>query len=114
MIKTVSLLVRKDGLSHADFVKHWREIHGPLAYACPGVARYTQTEVKSSSFRTDGVAGLDVAVDGIAELWFGDQAELDAFSASPATRALREDGTRFIGRQISFMTEETVIIPRDG
>ena len=114
MIKTVSLLVRKDGSSHADFLKHWREIHGPLAYACPGVARYVQTEVKSSSFRTDGVAPLDVHVDGIAELWFEDQAALDAFSASPATRRLREDGATFIGRQISFMTEEKEIIPRAG
>ena len=114
MIKTVSLLVRKEGSSHEDFVRHWREIHGPLAYACPGVARYTQTEVKSSSFRSDGVAALDIAVDGIAELWFADKAALDQFNASPATRHLREDGTTFIGRQISFTTEEKVIIPREG
>jgi len=114
MIKTVSLLVRKDGSSHQDFVKHWRDIHGPLAHACPGVARYTQTDIKSSSFRTDGVGALDVSVDGIAELWFADQAALDAFNASPATRRLREDGTKFIGRQISFTTDETVIIPREG
>jgi uncharacterized protein (TIGR02118 family) len=114
MIKTVSLLVRKEGSSHADFMKHWREIHGPLAYACPGVARYVQTEVKSSSFRSDGVGPLDVAVDGIAELWFEDRAALDLFSASSATHRLREDGTTFIGRQISFTTEEKVIIPRDG
>ena len=114
MIKTVSLLVRKEGSSHADFMKHWREIHGPLAYACPGVARYTQTEVKSSSFRADGVGPLNVAIDGIAELWFEDQAALALFSASPATARLREDGTLFIGRQISFTTEEKVIIPRDG
>ena len=114
MIKTVSLLVRKDGASHEDFVKHWRDIHGPLAHACPGVARYIQTEIKSSSFRTDGVGALDVEVDGIAELWFADKAALDAFNASPATRLLREDGTKFIGRQISFTTEERVIIPREG
>jgi len=114
MIKTVSLLVRKEGSSHEDFVRHWREIHGPLAYACPGVARYAQTEVKASSFRTDGVAALDVAVDGIAELWFADRAALDQFNAAPATRRLREDGTKFIGRQISFTTEERVIIPREG
>jgi uncharacterized protein (TIGR02118 family) len=114
MIKTVSLLVRKESLTHEDFVKHWREIHGPLALACPGVARYLQTEIKSSSFRRDGVGRLDVAVDGIAELWFENQAALDAFAASPATRRLREDGTTFIGRQISFSTEEKVIIPREG
>jgi uncharacterized protein (TIGR02118 family) len=113
MIKTVALLARKDGLSHVDFVKHWAEIHAPLAYACPGVARYTQTVVKSSSIRTD-VAGMDVAIDGVAELWFADQAALDVFNASPATRRLRDDGATFIGRQISFMTEERVIIPREG
>ena len=114
MIKHLALLVRKDGLSHEDFVKHWREIHGPLAYDCPGVSRYTQTEVKSSSIRHD-VPGLDVApVDGIAELWFEDQAALDRFNASPATRRLRDDGATFIGRQISYLTTETVIIPREG
>jgi uncharacterized protein (TIGR02118 family) len=113
MIKTVALLARKDGLSHEEFVKHWAEIHAPLAYACPGVARYTQTVVKSSSIRTD-VPGMDVAIDGVAELWFADQAALDLFNASPATRRLREDGTTFIGRQISFTTEEKVIIPREG
>jgi len=47
-------------------------------------------------------------------LWFADQAALDAFNAAPATRRLREDGTKFIGRQISFTTEERVIIPREG
>jgi uncharacterized protein (TIGR02118 family) len=113
MIKTVALLARKDGLSHEDFVKHWAEIHAPLAYACPGIARYTQTVVKSSSIRTD-VPGMDVAIDGVAELWFVDQAALDAFNASPATRRLRDDGATFIGRQISFRTEERVIIPREG
>jgi uncharacterized protein (TIGR02118 family) len=113
MIKTVALLARKDGLSHEEFVKHWAEIHAPLAYACPGIARYTQTVVKSSSIRTD-VPGMEVAIDGVAELWFADQAALDAFNASPATRRLRDDGATFIGRQISFMTEERVIIPREG
>jgi uncharacterized protein (TIGR02118 family) len=113
MIKTVGLLVRKDGLSHEEFVKHWAEIHAPLAYACPGVARYTQTVVKSSSIRTD-VPGMDVAIDGVAELWFADQAALDLFNASPATRRLRDDGATFIGRQVSFLTEERVIIPRAG
>jgi hypothetical protein len=31
MIKTVALLARKEGLSHKDFVRHWAEIHAPLA-----------------------------------------------------------------------------------
>jgi uncharacterized protein (TIGR02118 family) len=111
MIKRASLLSRKPGISHEEFVKHWVEIHAPLAYACPGISRYTLTIIKSSSTRKD-VPALDVTIDGIAELWFKDKAALDLYQASPATKRLRDDGATFIGREIDFTTEERVIIPR--
>lgn len=109
MIKRASLLVRKPGISHEEFVKHWAEVHAPLARACPGISRYTLTIVKSSSTRKD-VAPLDVQVDGIAELWFKNQADFEAYQASPATKRLRDDGATFIGREIDFVAEEKVII----
>src|SRR5438094_7193387 len=37
MIKSVSLLTRKAGLSHEQFVKHWLEVHAPLAHSVPGL-----------------------------------------------------------------------------
>ena len=37
MIKSVGLLTRKAGLSHEDFVKHWLEVHAPLAHAVPQI-----------------------------------------------------------------------------
>jgi len=111
MIKRASLLSRKTGISHEEFVRHWVEIHAPLAYACPGISRYTLTIIKSSSTRKD-VLGLDVTIDGIAELWFKDQAALELYQASPATKRLRDDGATFIGREIDFITEERVILPR--
>ena len=103
MIKRASLLARKPGMSHEEFVKHWAEVHAPLARACPGISRYTLTIVKSSSTRKD-VAPIDVQVDGIAELWFKNQADFDAYSTSPATKRLRDDGATFIGREIDFIT----------
>jgi uncharacterized protein (TIGR02118 family) len=108
-IKRASLLQRKPGISHEEFVKHWVEIHAPLAHACPGIGRYTLTIVKSASTRKD-VAGYDIQVDGIAELWFKTQADYDAYSNSPATTRLRDDGATFIGREIDFVTEEKIII----
>jgi len=111
MIKRTSLLSRKPGTTHEEFVKHWVEVHAPLAYACPGISRYTLTIVKSSSTRKD-VAGLNVAIDGIAELWFKDQAAIDLYQSSTATKRLRDDGATFIGGEIDFITEERVIIPR--
>jgi len=108
-IKRASLLARKPGISHEEFVKHWVEIHAPMARACPGIGRYTLTIIKSSSTRKD-VAPYEIQVDGIAELWFKDQAAFEAYSTSPATKRLRDDGATFIGREIDFVAEEKVII----
>jgi uncharacterized protein (TIGR02118 family) len=91
MIKRASLLARKPGMSHEAFVKHWAEVHAPMARACPGISRYTLTIVKSSSTRKD-VAPFEIQVDGIAELWFKNQAAFDLYQNSPATKRLRDDG----------------------
>src|SRR5579864_4415016 len=109
MIKRASLLARKPGISHEEFVKHWSEVHAPMARACPGISRYTLTIIKSSSTRKD-VLPIEVQVDGIAELWFKNQADFEAYQASPATKRLRDDGATFIGREIDFVAEEKVII----
>ncbi len=109
MIKRASLLARKPGTSHEQFVKHWVEVHAPMARACPGISRYILTIVKSASTRKD-VAPIEIQVDGIAELWFKDQAAFDLYQNSPATKRLRDDGATFIGREIDFVTEEKVVI----
>lgn len=109
MIKRASLLARKPGISHEEFVKHWVEVHAPMARACPGIGRYTLTIINSSSTRKD-VAAFEIQVDGIAELWFKDQAAFDLYQNSPATTRLRDDGATFIGREIDFVTGERVVI----
>ena len=108
-IKRASLLGRKPGISHEEFVRHWVEIHAPMARACPGISRYTLTIINSASTRKD-VAPYQIEVDGIAELWFKNKADFDAYSNSPATKRLRADGATFIGHEIDFVTEEKVII----
>jgi uncharacterized protein (TIGR02118 family) len=109
MIKRASLLARKPEISHEEFVKHWVEIHAPMARACPGISRYTLTIVNSFSTRKD-VTAFEIQVDGIAELWFKDQTAFDLYQNSPATKRLRDDGATFIGREIDFETEEKVVI----
>ena len=37
MIKSISLLTRKDGMTHEQFMKHWVEVHAPLAHGVPGL-----------------------------------------------------------------------------
>lgn len=45
MIKSISRLTRKAGTTHAQFVKHWVEVHAPLALAVPGLRRYVQSHI---------------------------------------------------------------------
>ena len=112
MIKTVGLLTRKKGLTHEDFVKHWLEVHAPLAHAVPGVRRYVQSHIVEERTRPD-IPSTDVEIDGIAELWYDDRGAMERANASPEAKRLHADGALFIGRIKSFVVDEKVIIPRE-
>ena len=109
MIKTIGLLSRKDGWTHAQFMKHWVDIHAPLAHAVPGLRRYVQNHIVGERTRSD-IAATNVEIDGIAELWFDDQAALEAAGLTPEMKALHADGARFIGHIRSYVVEEKVIV----
>ena len=111
MIKTVGLLTRKDGLSHEEFLRHWREVHAPLAHAVPGVRRYVQSRIVGERTRAD-IPTTEVEIDGIAELWYDDRAAMESANATPEAKRLHDDGALFIGHIKSFVVEEQVIIPR--
>jgi len=112
MIKSISLLTRKAGLSHEEFVKLWLEVHAPLAHAVPGLRRYVQSHIVGERTRPD-IPATDVEIDGIAETWYDDLPAMERANASPQAKALHADGALFIGRIKSFITEEKVIIPRE-
>ena len=110
MIKVVGLLTRKPGITHAEFVKHWFEIHGPLAHAVPGVRRYVQSHIVGTRTRPD-IPETDVEIDGIAELWYDEEAALARAAATPEMKRLTDDGALFIVRIKSYIVEEKQIIP---
>jgi uncharacterized protein (TIGR02118 family) len=112
MIKSLGLLTRRPELTHEQFVKHWLEIHAPLAYAVPGVRRYVQNHIIEERTRPD-IPTTEVAIDGIAELWFDDRTAMNLANASPEAKRLHDDGALFIGHIKSFVIEEKTIIPKD-
>jgi len=109
MIKSISLLTRRPELTHEQFVRHWIEIHAPLAHAVPGMRRYVQNHIEGTRIRPDIPETL-VDVDGIAETWFDDRDTMARANASPEAKRLHDDGTLFIGRIKSFIVEEKFII----
>ena len=90
MIKSLSLLTRKRGMTHEQFARHWVEIPAPLAHAIPGLRRDVQSH--------------------IAELCYDDREHMARALASPEARALHADGALFIGRIKTFTVEERVIV----
>ena len=109
MIKTIGLLARKSDWTNAQFMRHWVEVHAPLAHAVPGLRRYVQNHILEERTRTD-ITALAVEIDGVAELWFDDRAALDAAARTPEMRALHADGARFIGRIRSYVVEEKAVV----
>lgn len=109
MIKTIGLLTRKSGWTREQFTKHWVEVHAPLAHKVPGLRRYVQSYILGERTRAD-IEATPVEIDGIAELWFDDQAALETAARTPEMKALHADGALFIGRIKSYIVEEKVIV----
>ena len=110
MIKSISLLTRKAGMTHDQFVRHWVDVHAPLALAVPGLRRYVQSHIVEERTRPD-IPTTAVDVDGIAELWYDDREVMARAHASAQAKALFADGALFIGRIKTYTVEEKVIVP---
>ncbi len=109
MIKAISLLVRRPELTHEQFVKHWLEIHAPLALKVSGIRRYVQSHIIDERRRPD-IPAIGLEIDGIAELWYDNRDTMTRALASPEMKALHADGALFIGRIQSFLVEEKAVI----
>ncbi|HEY9281094.1 MAG TPA: EthD domain-containing protein [Eoetvoesiella sp.] len=109
MIKSISLLSRKEGISHEEFMQHWIEKHAPLAHAVPGLRRYLQSHIMEERFRPD-IPTIEGEVDGIAELWYDNLDALKKANQSPEAKRLHEDGATFIGKIKTFTVVENTII----
>lgn len=111
MYKHVALLVRKDGMSHEEFVDYWQNNHTPIARDIEGVTRYQTvlpTDAENAEF------------DGLAELYFENVDDLHDALGSPGSRdydptkevaaAAREDVDNFLNLQERprFIGEEIV------
>jgi uncharacterized protein (TIGR02118 family) len=113
MIKVLGLLTRKAGITHEQFVRHWFDIHAPLAHAVPGIRRYVQSHITGTRSRSD-IPETGIEVDGIAELWYDDTESFQRAAATPEMKALTDDGALFIGQIKTYVIEERQIIPPLG
>jgi hypothetical protein len=93
--KNLTLLVRKDGMTHQQFNDHWLGIHGPLASTVDTLQGFVLNEVVRTEAPKGGL--IMPEMDGVAEIW--DNSPRGAPGArSPAAIAWGNDGNLFIQR----------------
>jgi uncharacterized protein (TIGR02118 family) len=104
MVKFMVFIVRNPAMSPEAFERHFREIHGPLALALPGLVGYCQNMVRRDEQTSPGFGPCDA----VAELWFKDRAALDGVWDTPEGEAAVADNPLFmdVGRSHWTVIEE--------
>ncbi len=86
MIKMTMFLKRKEGMSHEDFVKHHIEVHGPKFRSIPEAERHCLRYIQTHPVRLHQGAVSNADYDGTAELWFDNEAGMQAVLTSDTYR----------------------------
>jgi uncharacterized protein (TIGR02118 family) len=102
MLKVISLLKRKEGMSLEEF-RTWALVeHPPLGKKLPGIRHYRMSVVLEDN--------PDLPADAVSEFWFDDnQARLAAF-ATPEGQAAGADAAAHCSSRVHLLTEETILI----
>ena len=102
MLKVISLLKRKEGMSLEEFRKWALEEHPPLGKKLPGIRQYRMSVVLEDN--------PDLPADVVSEFWFDDnEARLAAF-ATPEGQAAGADAAAHCSSRVHLLTEETILI----
>ena len=107
MIKIISLIKKKPGLTDEEFYQYWKEKHGPLAVkVIPGLRKYIQNHpVRLPSVKYE--------MDGIVETWFDNLEACQDFMTwrkSGEAKVLLDDEDKFVDRSmVRYIVEEHII-----
>jgi hypothetical protein len=114
-LRGMGLVVRKNGLSPAEFKEKWLGIHGPMARMVPGLKGFVLSEI-SETLVGKGEPVMSEC-DGIAESWWETPAGGPAGSSVPSdqAKAFQTSGDRFLqrdkARNLSLRSYEFIPVP---
>lgn len=111
MIKSISFLQRKPGLTREQFVRHWLDVHVPMCHAVPGLRGYAVSTVVEHQSRADVPALAMGDFDGVAQVWFDSLEARAAAGASAEGKRWHADGGTIIGGIRMFVTRERPVVP---
>ena len=112
MIKVVTLLTRKPGMSREAFIEHYETHHRKIGekYMSGFAVKYQCRYLQSAGFR--GQEGATLPFDVLMEIWYPNQDTLDAalavLSTDESQAEIMADEERLFDRDLirSYMVEE--------
>jgi uncharacterized protein (TIGR02118 family) len=102
VLKVISLLKRKEGMSYDEFKTWALEEHPEIGKKLPGMRAYRMSVVNADN--------PDLPYDAVSEFWFDDDAARQAAFATDAGKAAAEDAAAHCSDRVHLLTEEKVII----
>ena len=102
MVKLISLMKRKDGMSREEFARWAVEEHARIGERMPGIRQYRINVVRPDQPETE--------FDGAFELWFDSIEALQTALDSAVGTEAREDALAHASKRIHLRTEEHIII----
>jgi hypothetical protein len=113
MIKLLSLLARKNDLTHEQFVRLWAEEPPALMAATGNCRRYVQYRLHPDRVWPPGTPQLDLALDGIEEVWLDGPPRQASQTSDRVTMANYLPHTRsHVGAMATFVFDERRITDR--
>jgi uncharacterized protein (TIGR02118 family) len=102
MLKVISLLKRKEGMSLEQFRVWALEEHPLLGKKLPGMRHYRMSVIMEDN--------PDLPYHAVSEFWFDDNEARAAAFATPEGKAAAEDAAAHCSSRVHLLTEEKVII----
>lgn|SRR5581483_8130032 len=103
MLKIVSLLKRKEGLSLDEFRAWATQEHPALGKQLAGLREYRMSVVREDN--------PDLPFDAASELWFDSKEARDAAFDSDLGRRVAADAVSHCSARVHLLTDETILLP---
>jgi uncharacterized protein (TIGR02118 family) len=113
MIRLVSLLKRKPGTTHEEFLHHWLTVHGPLITNSSAAKYLLRYEQHPSAWPSAGSRAPEPEWDGVTIQEFESVQSFWAHTAEPDFAAMQADVERFLdpaALQWTLTEEPNVVI----
>jgi uncharacterized protein (TIGR02118 family) len=111
LVKRMSILTRKPGLTPAQFKAEWWGFHAEAVKAFPNLMGYTQNFVTERSISLGKSASYEaLPIDGMVELWFRSVGDIEAAFRSPAANVSQTHALSFIAEITTFLVEAHKVI----